>query len=170
MQLTETRQEFLSKFILMTTVALKPLMRLIVSLEKSNQNYQRLINNLKNMNRSTLNANTQKNYNTIRKGLNAIKAELKKNNNASEQRRKETLLRGKARLNKRRATTVQAHVRGFLERKKQNKERFVPVTGPNGTTSIAVRTIPMSGFRAIAAKRAAENRNRARMLEGFANN
>ena len=148
----------------MTTVALKPLMRLIVSMEKSNQNYQRLINNLKNMNRSTLNANTQKNYNTIRKGLNAIKAELKKNNNAAKQRQNAMLLRGKARRNTRRATTVQAHVRGFLERKRQNKERFVPVTGPNGSTSIAVRTIPTSGFRAIAAKRAAEKRNLNRML------
>ena len=148
----------------MTTVALKPLMRLIVSMEKSNQNYQRLINNLKNMNRSTLNANTQKNYNTIRKGLNAIKAELKKNNNAAKQRQNAMLLRGKARRNTRRATTVQAHVRGFLERKKQNKARFVPVTDPNGSMSIAVRTIPTSGFRAIAAKRAAEKRNLNRML------
>ena len=154
----------------MTTVALKPLMRLIVSMEKSNQNYQGLINKLNNMNRSTLNANTQKNYNTIRKGINAIKADLKKNNNAYDQRRKETLLRGKARTNKRRATTVQAYVRGFLERKQQNKARFVPVTGPNGNTSIAVRTIPTSGFRAIAAKRAAEKRNLNRMLQGFANN
>lgn len=154
----------------MTTVALKPLMRLIVSMEKSNQNYQKLINNLNNMNRSTLNANTQKNYNTIRKGINAIKAELKKNNNAAKQRQNAMLLRGKARRNTRRATTVQAHVRGFLERKKQNKARFVPVTGPNGTTSIAVRTIPTSGFRAIAAKRAAEKRNLNRMLQGFANN
>jgi len=116
----------------MTTVALKPLMRLIVSMEKSNQNYQSLINKLNNMNRNTLNANTQKNYNTIRKGINAIKADLKKNNNAYDQRRKEMLLRGKARTNKRRATTVQAYVRGFLERKQQNKARFVPVTGPNG--------------------------------------
>ena len=155
---------FLYALVLMTTVALKPLMRLIVSMEKSNQNYQRLINNLKNMNRSTLNANTQKNYNTIRKGLNAIKAELKKNNNAAKQRQNAMLLRGKARRNTRRATTVQAHVRGFLERKRQNKERFVPVTGPNGSTSIAVRTIPTSGFRAIAAKRAAEKRNLNRML------
>ena len=122
------------------------------------------------MNRNTLNANTQKNYNTIRKGINAIKADLKKNNNAYDQRRKEMLLRGKARTNKRRATTVQAYVRGFLERKKQNQARFVPVTGPNGTTSIAVRTIPTSGFRAIAAKRAAEKRNLNRMLQGFANN
>ena len=152
----------------MTTVALKPLMRLIVSMEKSNQNYQRLINNLPN--RSTLNANTQKNYNTIRKGINAIKAELKKNNNAAKQRQNAMLLRGKARRNTRRATTVQAHVRGFLERKKQNKARFVPVTGPNGTMSIAVRTTPTSGFRRIAAKRAAENRNRSRMLQGVANN
>jgi hypothetical protein len=41
--------------------------------------------------------------------------------------------------------------------------------GPNGKVSIAVRTVPTSGFRAIAAKRAAENRNLTRMLQGFAN-
>ena len=58
-----------------------------------------------------------------------------------------------------------SHVRGFLERKKQNNARFVPVTGPNGSMSI-----PTSGFRAVAAKRAAEKRNLNRMLQGFANN
>jgi len=70
----------------------------------------------------------------------------------------------------RRATKVQAHVRGFLERRRQNKARFVPIVGPNGKVSIAVRTIPTSGFRAIAAKRTAEKRNLRRMLQGFANN
>jgi len=63
-----------------------------------------------------------------------------------------------------------AHVRGFLERKRQNKARFVPIIGPNGKVSIAVRkNVPTSGFRAIAAKRAAENRNLKRMLQGFTN-
>jgi len=150
----------------MTSVALKPLMRLIVSMEKYNRNYQSLINKLNNMNRNTLNANTQKNYNTIRKGINAIKNAIKKNNEAADRYRQAVALRRK----NRKATTVQAHVRGFLERKQQNKARFVPVTGPNGTTSIAVRTIPTRGFRAIAAKRAAEKRNLNRMLQGFANN
>jgi hypothetical protein len=142
-------------------------MRLIASLAQYNRPYQQLINNLRTgTNRSTLNANNKKNYNTILKGLNAIKAELKKENNRIERLRQAQILRRKDR----RATKVQAHVRGFLERKRQNKARFVPVMGPNGKISIAVRNIPTSGFRAIAAKRAAENRNLTRMLQGYANN
>jgi len=142
-------------------------MRLIVSMEKYNKNYQNLINKLPNqVNRSTLGVNNRNNYNTIIKGINAIKNAIKKNNEEIERYIKERVVKRKHR----RATKVQAHVRGFLERKKQNKARFVPVTGPNGTMSIAVRTIPTSGFRAIAAKRAAEKRNLNRMLQGFANN
>ena len=142
-------------------------MRLIVSLAQYNRPYQQLINSLRNgTNRSTLSATNQKNYNTILKGLNAIKAELKKENNRIERLHQAQILRRKHR----RATKVQAHVRGFLERKRQNKARFVPIMGPNGKISIAVRNIPTSGFRAIAAKRAAENRNLTRMLQGYANN
>ena len=142
-------------------------MRLIVSMEKYNKNYQNLINKLPNqVNRSTLGVNNRNNYNTIIKGINAIKNVIKKNNEEIERYIKERVVKRKHR----RATKVQAHVRGFLERKKQNKARFVPVTDPNGTMSIAVRTIPTSGFRAIAAKRAAEKRNLNRMLQGFANN
>jgi len=142
-------------------------MRLIVSMEKYNKNYQNLINKLPNqVNRSTLGVNNRNNYNTIIKGINAIKNAIKKNNEEIERYIKERVVKRKHR----RATKVQAHVRGFLERKKQNKARFVPVTDPNGTMSIAVRTIPTSGFRAIAAKRAAEKRNLNRMLQGFANN
>lgn len=147
------------------TMTLKPLMRLIVSMANSKVNYKNLMN-LKNVNRNTLNANTQKNYNTIRKGLNAIKAELNKTNNAAKQRQGAMLLRRKAR----KVTTIQAHVRGFLERKKQNKARFVPVTGPNGTTSIAVRNHRANAFRAIAAKEQAKKLNEKRMLQGYANN
>lgn len=147
-------------------MTLRPLMRLIVSMEKYNKNYQNLINKLPNqVNMSTLGVNNRKNYNTILKGINAIKNAIKKNNEAADRYRQALALRRK----NRKATKIQAHVRGFLERKQQNKARFVPVTGPNGTMSIAVRTIPTSGFRAIAAKRAAENRNLARMLQGFAN-
>jgi hypothetical protein len=136
-------------------------------MEKYNKNYQNLINKLPNqVNRSTLGVNNRNNYNTIIKGINAIKNAIKKNNEEIERYIKERVVKRKHR----RATKVQAHVRGFLERKKQNKARFVPVTGPNGTMSIAVRTIPTSGFRAIAAKRAAEKRNLNRMLQGFANN
>jgi len=147
-------------------MTLRPLMRLIVSMEKYNKNYQNLINKLPNqVNMSTLGVNNRKNYNTILKGINAIKNAIKKNNEAADRYRQALALR---RMN-RKATKIQAHVRGFLERKQQNKARFVPVTGPNGTMSIAVRTIPTSGFRAIAAKRAAEKRNLNRMLQGFAN-
>jgi hypothetical protein len=153
-----------------TDVYLKPLMRLIVSSANSRVNYQHLINKLNNVNRNTLNANTQKNYNTIRKGINAIKAELKKNNDAAKQRQNAILLRGKARRNQRRATTVQAYARGFLERSRINKARFVPVTGPNGITSIAVRNNPASGFRRIAAKEQAKKLKEKRMFERFANN
>ena len=148
-------------------MTLRPLMRLIVSMEKYNKNYQNLINKLPNqVNMSTLGVNNRKNYNTILKGINAIKNAIKKNNEEIERYIQERVVRRKHR----RATKIQAHVRGFLERKQQNKARFVPVTGPNGTMSIAVRTIPTSGFRAIAAKRAAEKRNLNRMLQGFANN
>jgi hypothetical protein len=147
-------------------MTLRPLMRLIVSMEKYNKNYQNLINKLPNqVNMSTLGVNNRKNYNTILKGINAIKNAIKKNNEAADRYRQALALRRK----NRKATKIQAHVRGFLERKQQNKARFVPVTGPNGTMSIAVRTIPTSGFRAIAAKRAAEKRNLNRMLQGFAN-
>jgi hypothetical protein len=133
---------------------------------KYNRPYQNQINNLpRKVNRSTLSENNKKNYNTILRGLNAIQAELKKENNRLNQMRTAQVMRRK----NRRATKVQAHVRGFLERKRQNKERFVPIVGPNGKVSIAVRTVPTSGFRAIAAKRAAENRNLKRMLQGFAN-
>ena len=141
-------------------------MRLIASMAKYNRPYQNQINNLpRKVNRSTLSENNKKNYNTILRGLNAIQAELKKENNRLNQLRTAQVMRRK----NRRATKVQAHVRGFLERKRQNKERFVPIVGPNGKVSIAVRTVPTSGFRAIAAKRAAENRNLKRMLQGFAN-
>ena len=141
-------------------------MRLIASMAKYNRPYQNQINNLpRKVNRSTLSENNKRNYNTILRGLNAIQAELKKENNRLNQLRTAQVMRRK----NRRATKVQAHVRGFLERKRQNKERFVPIVGPNGKVSIAVRTVPTSGFRAIAAKRAAENRNLKRMLQGFAN-
>jgi len=141
-------------------------MRLIASMAKYNRPYQNQINNLpRKVNRSTLSEDNKRNYNTIIRGLNAIQAELKKENNRLNQLRTAQVMRRK----NRRATKVQAHVRGFLERKRQNKERFVPIVGPNGKVSIAVRTVPTSGFRAIAAKRAAENRNLTRMLQGFAN-
>ena len=142
-------------------------MRLIASLAEYGRPYQNTINNLpRQVNRSTLSANNKKNYNTILRGLNAIKAELKKENNRINRLQEAQRMRRK----NRRATKVQAHVRGFLERRRQNKARFVPVVGPNGRISVAVRkNVPTSGFRAIAAKRAAENRNLARMLQGFAN-
>lgn len=150
----------------MSTRQLLPLMRLVVSLANYERPYQHLINNLpRNVNRNTLSNNNKKNYNTIRKGLNAIRAEVKKNNNRLNRMREEQIKRRK----NRRVSKVQAHVRGFLERKRQNKNRFVPVIGPNGKVSVAVRNTPTSGFRAIAAKRQAERRNLARMLQGFAN-
>lgn len=141
-------------------------MRIIASLAEYGRPYQNTINNFpRQVNRSTLSANNKKNYNTILRGLNAIKAELKKENNRINRLREAQRMRTKHR----RATKVQAHVRGFLERRRQNKDRFVRVTGPNGKVSIAVRNTPTSGFRAIAAKRAAENRNLARMLQAHAN-
>lgn len=142
-------------------------MRLIESMAKYGRPYQNLINNIpRRYNRNNLSENNKKNYNTILKGLNAIKAELKKENNALNKLRESQRMRTKHR----RATKVQAHVRGFLERKRQNKARFVPIVSPNGKVSIAVRTIPTSGFRSIAAKRTAEKRNLNRMLQGFVNN
>lgn len=141
-------------------------MRLIASLAKYNRPYQYMINNLsRSVNKNSLSVNNKKNYNTILKGLNAIHAELKKENNALNKMREAERMRTKHR----RATKVQAHVRGFLERKRQNKARFVPIVGPNGNVSMAVRKIPTSGFRAIAAKRTAENRNLQRMLQGHIN-
>lgn len=145
---------------------LVPFMRLIESMAKYNRPYQAEINRfISETNRNALNNRNKKNYNTIVKGLNAIRAELKKENNRFNRLREAQVMQRKHR----RATKVQAHVRGFLERKRQNKSRFVPVVGPNGKTSVAVRTIPTSGFRAIAAKRAAEKRNLNRLLQGFAN-
>ena len=93
-------------------------MRLIASMAKYNRPYQNQINNLpRKVNRSTLSENNKKNYNTILRGLNAIQAELKKENNRLNQLRTAQVMRRK----NRRATKVQAHVRGFLERKRQNK-------------------------------------------------
>lgn len=142
------------------------LMRLVVSLANANMPYQHVINNpSRYMNNRPLNANNQRNYNTIRKGLNAIRAEVKKNNNRLNRMREAQVMQRKHR----RATKVQAHVRGFLERRRQNKGRFVTVVGPNGKLSIAVVPSRASGFRAIAAKRVAERRNTNRMLQSFAN-
>lgn len=140
-------------------------MRLINSLAKSNLPYQNRINNLpRQVNRSTLSENNKKNYNTILRGLNAIRTELKKENNRLNELRAARVTRTKHR----RATKVQAHVRGFLERRRQNKARFV--VGPNGKiSSVAVVPHRASGFRAIAAKRTAQNRNLVRLLQGFAN-
>ena len=142
------------------------LMRLIESMANYKRPYQQLINNLpREVNRNTLSETNKKNYNTILKGLNAIKAELRKENNRLNRLKEAQRMRTKHR----RATKVQAYVRGFLERKRQNKARFVPVVGPNGKVTIAVRNIPTSGFRAIAAKRAAERRNLVRMFQAHAN-
>ena len=139
-------------------------MRLIASLAEYGRPYQNTINNFpRQVNRNTLSENNKKNYNTILRGLNAIKAEVKKENNRINRLREAQRMRTKHR----RATKVQAHVRGFLERRRQNKARYV--VGPNGKVLIAVRNTPTSGFRAIAAKRAAENRNLNRMLQGFVN-
>ena len=141
-------------------------MRLIESMANYKRPYQQLINNLpREVNRNTLSETNKKNYNTILKGLNAIKAELRKENNRLNRLKEAQRMRTKHR----RATKVQAYVRGFLERKRQNKARFVPVVGPNGKVTIAVRNIPTSGFRAIAAKRAAERRNLVRMFQAHAN-
>jgi len=139
-------------------------MRLINSLAEYGRPYKNTINNFsRQVNRNSLNENNKKNYNTILKGLNAIRAELKKENNRLNQLRTAQRMR----IKHRRATKVQAHVRGFLERRRQNKARYV--VGPNGKISIAVVPHRASGFRAIAAKRAAENRNLNRLLQGFAN-
>jgi len=139
-------------------------MRLINSLAEYGRPYKNTINNFsRQVNRNSLNENNKKNYNTILKGLNAIRAELKKENNRLNQLRTAQRMR----IKHRRATKVQAHVRGFLERRRQNKARYV--VGPNGKISIAVVPHRASGFRAIAAKRAAENRNLNRLLQGFVN-
>jgi len=139
-------------------------MRLINSLAEYGRPYKNTINNFsRQVNRNSLNENNKKNYNTILKGLNAIRAELKKENNRLNQLRTAQRMR----IKHRRATKVQAHVRGFLERRRQNKARYV--VGPNGKISIAVVPHRASGFRAIAAKRVAENRNLNRLLQGFAN-
>jgi transposase len=139
-------------------------MRLINNLAKYGRSYQNEINNLpRRVNRNSLSENNKKNYNTILKGLNAIRAELKKDNNRLNQLRTAQRMR----IKHRRATKVQAYIRGFLERRRQNKARYV--VGPNGRISIAVVPHRASGFRAIAAKRTAEKRNLNRLLQGFAN-
>jgi len=140
-------------------------MRLINSLATYGRPYQKYINNLpRQVNRNSLSENNKKNYNTILKGLNAIRAEVKKENNRLRQMNEARRLQRRHR----RATKVQAYVRGFLERRRQNKARYV--VGPNGKVSlIAVAPHRASGFRAIAAKRVAENRNLVRLLQGFAN-
>ena len=139
-------------------------MRLINSLAEYGRPYKNTINNFsRQVNRNSLNENNKKNYNTILKGLNAIRAELKKENNRLNQLRTAQRMR----IKHRRATKVQAHVRGFLERRRQNKARYV--VGPNGKISIAVVPHRASGFRAIAAKRVAEKRNLNRLLQGFVN-
>lgn len=140
-------------------------MRLINSLATYGRPYQKYINNLpRQVNRNSLSENNKKNYNTILKGLNAIRAEVKKENNRLRQMNEARRLQRRHR----RATKVQAYVRGFLERRRQNKARYV--VGPNGKVSlIAVTPHRASGFRAIAAKRVAKNRNLVRMLQGFAN-
>lgn len=139
-------------------------MRLINSLATYGRPYQNTINNLpRRVNRNTLSENNKKNYNTILKGLNAIRAELKKENNRLRQLNEAQRMKRKHR----RATKAQAYVRGFLERRRQNKARYV--VGPNGRISIATVPHRASGFRAIAAKRAAEKRNLNRLLQGFAN-
>ena len=141
-------------------------MRLINSLAKYGRPYQNEINSLpRKVNRNSLSENNKKNYNTILKGLNAIRAELKKENNRLNQLRMAQVMKRQHR----RATKIQAQVRGFLERRRQNKARFVRVVGPNGKISIAVVPHRASGFRAIAAKRTAEKRNLNRLLQGFAN-
>ena len=139
-------------------------MRLINSLAEYGRPYKNTINNFsRQVNRNTLSENNKKNYNTILKGLNAIRAELKKENNRLNQLRTAQRMR----IKHRRATKVQAHVRGFLERRRQNKARYV--VGPNGRISVATVPHRASGFRAIAAKRVAEKRNLNRMLQGFVN-
>ena len=139
-------------------------MRLINNLAKYGRSYQNEINNLpRRVNRNSLSENNKKNYNTILKGLNAIRAELKKDNNRLRQMNEAR----RVQRQHRRATKVQAYVRGFLERRRQNKARYV--VGPNGRISIAVVPHRASGFRAIAAKRTAEKRNLNRLLQGFAN-
>jgi len=141
-------------------------MRLVNSLATNGRPYQKYINNLpRQLNRNSLSENNKKNYNTILKGLNAIRAEVKKDNNRLRQMNEARRLRRQHR----RATKVQAYVRGFLERRRQNKAaRYV--VGPNGKVSlIAVAPHRASGFRAIAAKRVAKNRNLVRLLQGFAN-
>jgi len=139
-------------------------MRLINSLAKYGRPYQNQINSLpRKVNRNSLSENNKKNYNTILKGLNAIRAELKKENNRLNELRMAQVMKRQHR----RATKVQAYIRGFLERRRQNKARYV--VGPNGRISIAVVPHRASGFRAIAAKRTAEKRNLNRLLQGFAN-
>jgi hypothetical protein len=135
-------------------------MKLIASLAEYKKPYQYLINNLrKDVNRSTLSATNQQNYNTILKGLNSIKAELKKNRNNIEKLHQAQILRRKHR----RATKVQAHIRGFLTRTRINRDRYVSVKGPNGNISIAVMPHRASGFRAIAAATEAKRLNKARL-------
>ena len=136
-------------------------MRLIASLAQYGRPYQNQINQINQLlgvKRNNLSENNKNKYNTIKKGLNAIQAELKKENNRLNRMREAQRMQRKHR----KATKIQAYVRGFLERRRQNRARFVPVMGPNGRISIAVRNIPTSGFRAIAAKRKVERLNRAR--------
>jgi hypothetical protein len=115
-------------------------MRTINSMARYGRNYQNVINSLNtivNQNRLRTNSSYRRQYNIIKKGLNSIREELKKENNRLNEMRAAMVLRrrhGKA------ATTIQRHYRGRIVRKGIHvKSPYTFVVNPNGNGMLAIR-------------------------------
>jgi hypothetical protein len=119
---------------------LVPVMRLINSMATYKKNYQFLINNLNktiNQNRLQTNSSYKRQYNSIKKGIESIREELKKENNRLNKMRAAMVL---ARKQRRAATTIQRHYRGRIVRKGIHvKSPYTFVVNPNGNGMLAIR-------------------------------
>jgi hypothetical protein len=97
------------------------------------RNYQFMINNLNktiNHNRLRTNSSYKIQYNIIKKGINSIREELKKENNRLNEMRAAMVLRRKHRQA---ATAIQKHYRGRIVRKGIHvKSPYTLVVNPNG--------------------------------------
>ena len=124
----------------MSNIGLLQTMRTINSMARYGRNYQNVINSLNtivNQNRLRTNSSYRRQYNIIKKGLNSIREELKKENNRLNEMRAAMVLRrrhGKA------ATTIQRHYRGRIVRKGIHvKSPYTFVVNPNGNGMLAIR-------------------------------
>jgi hypothetical protein len=112
---------------------LVPVMRLINSMATYGRNYQFMINNLNktiNQNRLRTNTSYKRQYNSIKKGINSIRDELKQENNRLNKMRAAMVLRRK---HTKAAKTIQRHYRGHIVRKEIHvKSPYTLVVNPNG--------------------------------------